>query len=120
MSGFSSDIRESPEDGQDVTGLDGTPRVVDPAPAVGDDEGTVEAALRPRRLAEFPGQPRVRDQLLGRFPEKRYAQRKLQTLHVRLSDIHWQSHLPIPAYILAYNHSTIIASHGQRRSDTIR
>ena len=63
MSGFSSDIRESPEDGQDVTGLDGTPRVVDPAPAVGDDEGTVEAALRPRRLAEFPGQPRVRDQL---------------------------------------------------------
>jgi Holliday junction DNA helicase RuvB len=30
---------------------------------VGDDEGTVEAALRPRRLAEFPGQPRVRDQL---------------------------------------------------------
>jgi len=63
VSGFSSDIRESPEDGQDVTGLDGTPRVVDPAPAVGDDEGTVEAALRPRRLAEFPGQPRVRDQL---------------------------------------------------------
>ncbi|HYN30210.1 MAG TPA: Holliday junction branch migration DNA helicase RuvB [Dermatophilaceae bacterium] len=28
-----------------------------------DDDRAVEAALRPRRLAEFPGQPRVRDQL---------------------------------------------------------
>jgi Holliday junction DNA helicase RuvB len=36
-------------------------RVVDPA---GDaDERLIEAALRPRRLSEFPGQARVRDQL---------------------------------------------------------
>ena len=28
-----------------------------------DDERAVEVALRPRRLSEFPGQPRVRDQL---------------------------------------------------------
>ncbi|MGB8380471.1 MAG: Holliday junction branch migration DNA helicase RuvB [Dermatophilaceae bacterium] len=40
---------------------DATARVVDPR---GDDpERQVEAALRPRRLAEFPGQTRVRDQL---------------------------------------------------------
>lgn len=38
-----------------------TARVVDPAGAEG--ERQVEAALRPRRLVEFPGQPRVRDQL---------------------------------------------------------
>jgi Holliday junction DNA helicase RuvB len=38
-----------------------TPRVVDPAEE--DDERVVEAALRPKRLAEFPGQSRVRDQL---------------------------------------------------------
>ncbi len=38
-----------------------TTRVVDPRG--GDRERVVEAALRPRRLAEFPGQPRVRDQL---------------------------------------------------------
>ena len=38
-----------------------TARVVDPAGAEG--ERQVEAALRPRRLGEFPGQPRVRDQL---------------------------------------------------------
>ncbi|MGL4744945.1 MAG: Holliday junction branch migration DNA helicase RuvB, partial [Dermatophilaceae bacterium] len=35
--------------------------MVDPVGA--DDERVVEAALRPRRLAEFPGQVRVRDQL---------------------------------------------------------
>ena len=69
MSGFANDIRESPEAGQragtaDVAGIDATPRVVDPAPSAGtEDERSVEAALRPRRLAEFPGQPRVRDQL---------------------------------------------------------
>ncbi|KNX37156.1 Holliday junction branch migration DNA helicase RuvB [Luteipulveratus halotolerans] len=40
---------------------DATSRIVDPG---GDaDERRVEAALRPRRLAEFPGQPRVSDQL---------------------------------------------------------
>jgi Holliday junction DNA helicase RuvB len=38
-----------------------TPRVVDAAEE--DDERVVEAALRPKRLAEFPGQSRVRDQL---------------------------------------------------------
>nr|WP_153396419.1 Holliday junction branch migration DNA helicase RuvB [Ornithinicoccus halotolerans] len=41
--------------------LDLTDRVVDPA--TGEEERRVEAALRPRRLAEFPGQQRVRDQL---------------------------------------------------------
>ncbi|MEO3935154.1 Holliday junction branch migration DNA helicase RuvB [Dermatophilaceae bacterium Soc4.6] len=40
---------------------DATARLVDP---VGDEgERQVEAALRPRRLDEFPGQPRVRNQL---------------------------------------------------------
>ncbi len=38
-----------------------TTRIVDPRGQ--DHEGQVEAALRPRRLAEFPGQTRVRDQL---------------------------------------------------------
>ena len=38
-----------------------TARVVDPSGL--DRERQVEAALRPRRLAEFPGQTRVRDQL---------------------------------------------------------
>ena len=32
-------------------------------PAGSDDDRLVEAALRPKRLSEFPGQPRVRDQL---------------------------------------------------------
>ena len=36
-------------------------RVVDPAGT--DEERRIEAALRPRRLADFPGQRRVRDQL---------------------------------------------------------
>ncbi|WP_238335653.1 Holliday junction branch migration DNA helicase RuvB [Serinicoccus kebangsaanensis] len=36
-------------------------RVVDPAGS--DEERRIEAALRPRRLADFPGQQRVRDQL---------------------------------------------------------
>ncbi|WP_344193218.1 Holliday junction branch migration DNA helicase RuvB [Pedococcus aerophilus] len=41
--------------------LDATARIVNP---VGDtDERTVEMALRPRRLSEFTGQTRVRDQL---------------------------------------------------------
>ena len=38
-----------------------TARVVDAAGS--DDDRLVEAALRPKRLSEFPGQPRVRDQL---------------------------------------------------------
>ena len=45
----------------DDASLDATARVVDPG---GDDEERqVEAALRPKRLSEFPGQTRVRDQL---------------------------------------------------------
>ncbi|WP_018155921.1 Holliday junction branch migration DNA helicase RuvB [Demetria terragena] len=36
-------------------------RIVDPGGQ--DDERRIEAALRPRRLADFPGQPRVSDQL---------------------------------------------------------
>ena len=40
---------------------DASSRIVDPG---GDaEERRIEAALRPRRLAEFPGQPRVSDQL---------------------------------------------------------
>ncbi|BDZ58075.1 hypothetical protein GCM10025872_17320 [Barrientosiimonas endolithica] len=40
---------------------DASARIVDPG---GDaEERRIEAALRPRRLAEFPGQPRVSDQL---------------------------------------------------------
>ena len=41
--------------------LDATARIVDPGGD--DDERQVEAALRPKRLSEFPGQTRVRDQL---------------------------------------------------------
>jgi Holliday junction DNA helicase RuvB len=53
--GFASEVRE---DGS----WEATARVVD-AGGSDDDERVVEAALRPRRLDEFPGQPRVRDQL---------------------------------------------------------
>jgi len=57
--------RTSLDDGWPDAEADGsyeaTARVVDPRG--GDRERVVEAALRPRRLAEFPGQPRVRDQL---------------------------------------------------------
>jgi Holliday junction DNA helicase RuvB len=57
--GFRSEVREA----EPVLGgeLDATPRVVDAGGT--DDDRAVEAALRPRRLADFPGQPRVRDQL---------------------------------------------------------
>ncbi|MBR7742383.1 Holliday junction branch migration DNA helicase RuvB [Phycicoccus sp. BSK3Z-2] len=54
-SGFRSEVHEA--DGS----WDATARVVDAEG--GEDERVVEAALRPRRLADFPGQPRVRDQL---------------------------------------------------------
>ncbi|KGN32005.1 Holliday junction DNA helicase RuvB [Knoellia flava TL1] len=65
--GFRSDIVESDgsDDGAwraDDGSLDATARIVD-AGADSDDERVVEAALRPKRLAEFPGQTRVRDQL---------------------------------------------------------
>ncbi|WP_052466770.1 Holliday junction branch migration DNA helicase RuvB [Mobilicoccus massiliensis] len=49
---------ESEADGS----YDASARIVDPT-AVEGDEQRVEAALRPRRLEEFPGQPRVREQL---------------------------------------------------------
>jgi Holliday junction DNA helicase RuvB len=52
--GFSSEIYEDDS-------VDATARVVDARSDT--DERTVEAALRPRRLTEFAGQPRVRDQL---------------------------------------------------------
>ena len=58
-----SDADQSGTDGQGFadSSLDATARIVD---AGGDDdERRVEAALRPRRLSEFPGQTRVCDQL---------------------------------------------------------
>ena len=67
--GFASEIRE-PEAGASFrsggstepgASYEATARVVDAGGT--DDDRVVEAALRPRRLAEFPGQPRVRDQL---------------------------------------------------------
>ncbi|GAB77499.1 Holliday junction DNA helicase subunit RuvB [Austwickia chelonae] len=52
---------------REVLGVDGSPdtagRVIDPALRPEEDEEVVEAALRPRRLADFPGQTRVCDQL---------------------------------------------------------
>ncbi len=45
--------------------IDATARIVDPGAQVGadGDERQIEAALRPKRLRDFPGQTRVRDQL---------------------------------------------------------
>ncbi len=45
----------------DQASVEASTRVVDPRGS--DPERQVEAALRPRRLADFPGQTRVRDQL---------------------------------------------------------
>ncbi|WP_277455666.1 Holliday junction branch migration DNA helicase RuvB [Janibacter sp. DB-40] len=60
--GFSSEIRVAEDDPREDDGsYDATARIVDAAGT--DDDGVVEAALRPRRLADFPGQPKVRDQL---------------------------------------------------------
>jgi Holliday junction DNA helicase RuvB len=43
---------------------DATARIVDAGPEpLDDEERRIEAALRPRKLADFPGQTRVRDQL---------------------------------------------------------
>ena len=53
--GFRSDREEAEES------FEATARVVDAGRT--DDDRVIEAALRPRRLSEFPGQPRVRDQL---------------------------------------------------------
>jgi Holliday junction DNA helicase RuvB len=55
--GFDSEMREGVYDDS----VDATARVVDAEPS--SDERRVEAALRPRRLADFPGQGRVREQL---------------------------------------------------------
>jgi holliday junction DNA helicase RuvB len=55
--GFASEMLEAEEGGAN----EATARVVDAAGS--DDDRLVEAALRPKRLSEFPGQPRVRDQL---------------------------------------------------------
>ncbi|GMA19835.1 Holliday junction branch migration DNA helicase RuvB [Arsenicicoccus piscis] len=64
MTGRSPDdpfLGERAEGVLDDGSYEATARVVDAGSDA--DERTVEAALRPRRLAEFPGQPRVRDQL---------------------------------------------------------
>jgi len=59
-----SDVQDDPYDDAPLYGdssVDATARIVD---AGGDDdERRVEAALRPRRLSEFPGQTKVCDQL---------------------------------------------------------
>ncbi|WP_312719605.1 Holliday junction branch migration DNA helicase RuvB [Mobilicoccus sp.] len=56
--GFGRDDEVRQDDGSYEVGA----RIVDPA-AIEGDEQRVEAALRPRRLEDFPGQPRVREQL---------------------------------------------------------
>ncbi len=63
---FRSEVREAEgwdaeDEREDDGSLDATARIVDAGGT--EDDRTVEAALRPRRLADFPGQPRVRDQL---------------------------------------------------------
>ncbi len=60
--GFSSEIRTAEDDPRERDGsFDATARIVDAGST--EDDGVVEVALRPRRLADFPGQPKVRDQL---------------------------------------------------------
>ena len=60
--GFRSEIVEGFGGGREDDGsFDATARIVDPGGAP--DERHFEAALRPRRLPEFPGQPRVSEQL---------------------------------------------------------
>jgi Holliday junction DNA helicase RuvB len=66
--GFASEMLEAAEGSFDAAArfdarstVEATARVVDAGGT--DDDRAVESALRPRRLAEFPGQPRVRDQL---------------------------------------------------------
>ncbi len=46
---------------EDTDGYDATARIVDPS--LVDDDRRLEAALRPKRLDDFAGQPRVREQL---------------------------------------------------------
>jgi Holliday junction DNA helicase RuvB len=61
--GFASEMLEAQGSYEAETdgSYEATARVVDAAGS--DDDRLVEAALRPKRLSEFPGQPRVRDQL---------------------------------------------------------
>ncbi len=61
--GFASEMLEAQGsyDAEADGSYEATARVVDAAGS--DDDRLVEAALRPKRLSEFPGQPRVRDQL---------------------------------------------------------
>jgi len=51
------------QDTHDDDSHDATARIVDPGGRGDEEDRRLDAALRPRRLAEFPGQPRVRDQL---------------------------------------------------------
>ena len=59
--GFASEMLEAEDSACGSRRGHGPARVVDAAGS--DDDRLVEAALRPKRLSEFPGQPRVRDQL---------------------------------------------------------
>jgi Holliday junction DNA helicase RuvB len=59
--GYSSEIHEGAAERHDDGSVEVTPRVVDASSEA--EERAVESALRPRRLSEFPGQVRVRDQL---------------------------------------------------------
>ena len=61
MDGAGADRTSDPSPAFDGT----TTRVMDPGASTvsGEDERTIEVALRPKRLVDFPGQPRVRDQL---------------------------------------------------------
>ncbi len=59
--GFEGSLGGRAESGEADDGYDATARIVDPG--VADDERRIEATLRPRRLADFAGQPRVREQL---------------------------------------------------------
>ncbi len=58
---YDSDVHEPEEARFDDGSFDATARVVDADG--GDDERVVEAALRPKRLSEYAGQPKVREQL---------------------------------------------------------
>ena len=58
---YDSDIHEGDQARFDDGSFDATARVVDADG--GEDERVVEAALRPKRLAEYAGQPKVRAQL---------------------------------------------------------
>ncbi len=59
--GFDDGFDDGPGERDDESSVEATARIVD---AGGDDdERRVEAALRPRRLSEFPGQTKVCDQL---------------------------------------------------------